>query len=805
MTIPSGTHLGPYEIVALVGKGGMGEVYRAKDPRLGREVAIKVLLSSAAEDPERLARFESEARAASALNHPNILTVHDVGSENGRPYLVTELLEGESLRELLDRGPLKTKRALEIATQVARGLAAAHEKGLVHRDLKPGNLFVTGDGAVKILDFGLAKLREPLGGAGSEASTVAAETAEGVLLGTFGYMAPEQLKGEPADARADIFAFGCVFYEMLSGKQVFQRGSAVETMSATLQEDPPELAESGVAIDPQVERFLRHCLEKKPEDRFQSTRDLVFDLDTARESSVQRSSGSAIHVQLQGETGHWGRTAVLGTALLVILAIAGFWGFGVLRPGDEGEESGLIDSLAVLPLANLSGDPEQEYFADGMTEALIAELAKLRELKVISRTSVMQYKGAQQPLPEIARALGVRGIVEGSVLHDQNQIRITVQLIDAASDSHLWAESYTRDARNVLSLQSEVARGIASEIQVAVSPEEERALTTDQEVDPEAHRLVLQAIDLNRRGSSQREEQEKIRDLLDQALTRAPDYALAHALNGQMIYYQAGTGYLPGTAVCEPARRELETALELDPESVEARLILAWMDSSCDFNWVGAEEEFELLLRHAPGDAVILDAYAGLLSEVGRHEEALEHSQRAFELDPLSDWIGGRRVMYILNARRYPEALEQAEEILDLSPNSVFVKWVAGKVKLAMGDFDGGLEMLLSREVGSPDKNSMVGVAYAQAGQNQEARRVLDFLLKRRQERYVPGSMIASIYGALGEPDKAFEWLDRAYEERDYFLLWIKVDPVYDALRDDPRFAALLERMNFPDYSTSYE
>jgi serine/threonine protein kinase len=776
----------------------MGEVYRARDPRLDRDVAIKVLLGAAAEDPERLSRFEREARAASALNHPNILIVHDVGSENGRPYLVTELLEGESLRELLDRGPLKTERALQLGTQIARGLAAAHGKGLVHRDLKPGNLFLTRDGAVKILDFGLAKLREPLEGSGSEASTMAAETAEGILLGTFGYMAPEQLKGEPADAMADIFAFGCVFYELLSGRQAFQRDSAVETMSATLQEEPPELAESGLSIDPQVERVLRHCLEKKPEDRFQSTRDLVFDLESARESSRDPTSGSGVHLRPKKERRHWGRVALLSTALLIVLVIAGIWVFGVV-PGEKASHAGRrIDSLAVLPLTNLSGDPEQEYFADGMTEALIAELAKLRELKIISRTSVMQYKGAQRPLPEIAQALGVRGIVEGSVLSGDDQIRVTVQLIDAASDSHLWAESYTREARDVLSLQSEVARGIAREIQVAVSPEEERALTTDREVDPEAHRLVLQAIDLNRRGASQAAEQERIRDLVDRALELAPDFALAHALRARVLMQRAGTGYLAGSTICPPALREIENARALDPESNEARLIHAWVRSSCDLDWSGAERDLRRLVQQTPGDAVTLDFYAGTLSQLGRHNEALEYSERAFELDPLNDWIGGRRVLHFMSARRYEEAIAQAEHVLEFFPDSVFVKWGLGNVKVAMGDYDGAIEVYLSRKVRSPGTNFMVGLAHALAGRQEQAREVLDFLLERRQQRYVPGSQIAVIYGGLGELDHAFEWLDRAYEERDYFLGGLKVDPMYDPLREDLRFAALLERMNFP-------
>ena len=798
MTIPTGTHLGPYEILALIGEGGMGVVYRARDPRLGREVAIKVLQGGAAENPERLARFEREAQSASALNHPNILTIHDVGSQDGQPYLVTELLEGESLRELLDRGPVATNRALEIATQIARGLAAAHERGLVHRDLKPANLFLTRDGAVKILDFGLAKLKDPLAGNLSEASTMAAETADGVLLGTFGYMAPEQLRGEPADSRADLFAFGCVLYELLSGRRAFQRGSAVETMSATLQEEPPELVDSGFSIEPQVERIVGHCLEKKPEDRFQSTQDLVFDLETAQESSTARPVGSDVRAQETREAGHRGRVALLGAGLVFVLAIVGVWVFGVLRPDGGGENGDQIDSLAVLPLTNLSGDPEQEYFADGMTEALIAELAKLRELKVISRTSVMQYKGAQQPLPEIAQALGVRGIVEGSVLHDKDQIRITVQLIDAASDSHLWAESYTRDARNVLSLQSEVARGIASEIRIAVSPEEERALTIEREVDPEAHRLVLQAIDLVRRGSSQREVQERIQELVDRALEISPDLALAHALRGQMIYSYAATGYRSGSEACPEAYAEVETALEIDPESIWARVIHAWLRGVCDLDWSGSEREFRQVLQRAPGDAVIHDALAGLLSALGRHDEALEHSSRAFELDPLNDWIGGRRVLFLNNARRFSEATAQAEHVLELSPDSVFLEWELGNVRVATGDYDGAVEIYLSRQVGSPGTNFMVGLAHALAGREEEAREVLDFLLERREKRYVPGTQIGVIYGGLGELDQAFEWLDRAYEEQDWFLVWLEVDPMYDPLRGDPRFATLLDRMSFP-------
>ena len=798
MSLSAGTRLGPYEIVSPLGAGGMGEVYRARDTRLGRDVAVKVLPAEVAGDADRLLRFEREARAAGALNHPNILTVHDVGNEAGVAFLVTELLRGETLRESLAGGPLPARRVVEIATQVAHGLAAAHEKGIVHRDLKPENIFLPSNGPAKILDFGLARWKEDGAGSLSEAPTMAESTAAGVVLGTVGYMAPEQVRGERADARSDIFAFGCVLHEMLGGHNPFRRESAIESFHAILKEEPPSI-DSAAPVPPPLEQIVRHCLEKAPERRFQSASDLAFALEQSMPAPASRAASTkptapAARTRRRGPV-----PALLVGSAALLAALLYVFDVGGLRNRFAGTGAGgTIDSLAVLPLVNFSGDPAQEFFADGMTEALIAELAKIRALKVISRTSVMQYKGAKRPLPEIARELGVRGVVEGSVVREGGSVRITVQLIDAPQDRHVWAESYTRESREVLRLQAEVAQAIAAAVRVAVTPEERQRLAVTSAVDPEAHRLLLEAVELMRRGSTQLDTQQRIAALLDRSVSLAPDFARAHALRAGQRYQLAGTGYESGASACPPARDELRRALELDPTSVEARSLDATLKESCDFDWTGALAVYDGLLQSAPGDAATHDALSQLLSVLGRHDEALEHVRRADELDPFNDWISGHYVDTLTAARRYPEALRIARRSLETSPDSVFLKWTLGNAELALGHFDEALATYMSRKVSNPGMNFMVGLLHGRAGRRKEARAVLDFLLARRSQRYVPASMIAIVYGGLGERDAAFEWLQRAYDERDFFILGTGVGFQFDALRGDPRFDALLARMKLP-------
>ena len=426
MRLDPGARLGSYEIVSSLGVGGMGEVYRAKDLELGREAAIKVLRKELASQPDALKRFEREARTASALNHPNIITIYHIGEHKGARYIAMELVEGQTLRALLSESPLSVKKTLDLATQIARGLAKAHAAGIVHRDLKPENLMVTDDGLVIILDFGLAKLIPQGSEVDAEMATMTKATQAGTLLGTVQYMSPEQAASRPVDYRSDQFSFGSILYEMATGKLSFKRETMPQTLAAIIDDEPEPIRRLNETIPGELTAIVERCLAKKPDERYESTRDLADDLKNVPETSSAADVGPTSPTR--------------------------------------------IDSIAVLPLRNLSGDPDQEYLADGITEALIINLAKIGALKVISRTSVMRYKGTDKPLSKIGRELNVEGIVEGSAARFGVRVRVTAQLIHAPTDRHLWAESYERDFQDVLLLQSEVAQAIAGEIKVAVTP-----------------------------------------------------------------------------------------------------------------------------------------------------------------------------------------------------------------------------------------------------------------------------------------------------------------------------------------------
>ncbi len=797
-----GDRIGVYEVLGPLGAGGMGEVYRARDPRLDRVVALKVLRGEVSPDPERVARFGREARAASATNHPNILTVHDVGLHGGAPFLVTELLEGQTLRALFSRGPLPAPRVVELGAQVARGLAAAHGKGVVHRDLKPENLFLANDGTVKILDFGLARQEGPAGGSHDQSMAETAErlTEAGTVVGTAGYMSPEQARGEKVDTRSDVFSLGSVLYEGLSGRQAFRKASIVETLGAVLSEEPPPLPPG--TVSPALEHVVKRCMEKRPEARFQSASDLAFALEEAVPRGGPPSPGAR-----PSRSPSRPLLAILGALFFVIVLVVGALVVRRLPRGADRTTPGAgatrIDSLAVLPLSNFSGDASQEFFADGMTEALIAELAKLKALKVISRTSVMSYKGTKRPMKEIATELGVRGVVEGSVQRDAGTVRVTVQLIDGTDDRHLWAESYTREARDVLKLQSEVARAIAREIRVAVSPEEARRLAAAKSVDPVAHELLLQGAAMGSGGDSQREAGERVLALYRQAVERAPDYARAHAALAGALAVVGANGYGNMTDACAAARAELTRALELDPADGEALAFSGHLRMRCDLDWAGADREIRRAAELSPGSAAVLTYQGWFLSAVGRHDEAIESARRAAGLDPLNQWRTGYVGTRLYEARRYDEAAAHLGKMLDVWPDSLFGKWLLGRVRTAQGRYDEALAVLLTRKVARPDMNFVAGLAQGLAGHRREAREVLEYLLEKRRKSFVPTDQIAAVYLGLGDRASAMEWLERSYEERSMFLEFFKVDPMWDPLRREPRFESLLARMKYPDGSES--
>ena len=794
MTLEPGTRLGPYEIVAPIGAGGMGEVYRARDPRLGREVAVKVLPPAFASDPDRLRRFEQEARAAGTLNHPNITAVHDVGAHAGTSFVVTELLEGETLRSALGGGRLSSRRALDYALQIAQGLAAAHEKGIVHRDLKPENVFVTKEGRVKILDFGLAKLTKPdETGLQTNLPTEAAETEPGVVMGTLGYMSPEQVRGKAADARSDLFSFGAILYEMLSGKRAFRGDSAADTMSAILREEPAELSATNQQIPPALDRVVRHSLEKSPEQRFQSARDIAY----ALEETLAGATVTGVAPPLP-RARHW--PLLLAVGLAILLAVLFVADVGGLRRRLFGSKPRNIQSLAVLPLENLSHDSGQEYLADGMTEALITDLAQIGSLRVISRTSAMRYKGTKKGLPEIARELDVDGVVEGSVLRAGNKIRITAQLIHASTDRHLWARSYERDFKDILALQDEVAQAIAGQIQARLTSDEQARLSRARPVNPEAHEAYLKG-----RYEWYRWTPENFRKALDyfrQSIAIDPSYAPAYA--GLSLAYarlgDSGGAWRPGDAYPKAKSAALK-AVELDPELAEGRVALGMSILWNDWDWAAAERELRRAVDLNPGSATAHLGYSSFLTNMGRNEEALVEINRAHELDPLSVTIRGVKATRFLSARRYDEAVEEAKSALALDPAAIQARETLGRAYLQKG-MVGPAIAELERAVDLSRRDSgairLLGFAYAVAGQKEKAQVLLRELQQRFERSYVSPPLVALVFLGLGDRDRAFEWLEKGYELHDSGIVRLETAPEFDPLRSDPRFADLKRRVGLP-------
>ena len=770
----------------------MGEVWKARDTRLARDVAVKVLPSEFSADADRLRRFEREARAASALNHPNILTVHDIGVQDGAPYVVSELLEGETLREVIEGSALSARRAGDYAIQMAQGLAAAHEKGIVHRDLKPENVFVTKDGRVKILDFGLAKLASPETDSGGQtkAPTVTAATQPGVVMGTVGYMSPEQVRGKSADSRSDIFSFGAVLYEMLSGRRAFRGESAVETMSAILKEEPAAISVGRPDVAPAYERIVRRCLEKSPEQRFQSARDLAFALSEAVTSP-------SVSTQLREPPPSRRRLvlAVAGGALAVGLLAAVL----AVRAGRSKAPGGAsaghpIQSLAVLPLQNLSRDPDQEYFSDGMTEELITNLARIGAVRVISRTSVMGYKGTTKPLTAIARELGVDAVVEGSVLRSGEKVRITAQLIQGATDRHLWAESYQRDLRDVLSMQSEVARAIAGEIRAKLSPQDEKRLATARPVNPEAHELYLRG-----RYALNKQTEESIRKAIEdfrRAIEKDPGFAPAYAgLADSHSYLRSA--YAAPKDVMPQAKEAARKALELDDTLAEAHVSMGMTKFFYDFDWPGAEKEFQRAIELNPNLADAHDAYATYLAGMNRAAEAVAEIERAKRLDPLSLIILADAAWVFYCVRQYDRAIEESRKAIELDPNFWPGHTFLGLAYEKTGRFPEAVaELEKARRLDdNPTIYEILGGAYAAWGKKSEAKKVLSELTERATRRYVCPYEVATIYAGLGEKDSAFQWLDKAVDARADCVPWLKPDPKIDPLRSDPRYADLMRRI----------
>ncbi len=796
--LPAGARLGPYEVLGELGSGGMGTVYRARDTRLGREVAVKVLREQLASDGAATARFEREARAVAALSHPNILAIHDFGVEGEALYAVTELLRGETLRSRLEREALPWRKATEIAVSIVDGMAAAHAQGIVHRDLKPENVFLTEDGRVKILDFGLAR-HEPDVAAGAESALATVTATEpGTIMGTATYMSPEQVRGLSVDARSDIFSFGSVLYEMVTGRRAFPGKTAADAMAAILKDSPPDPAESGKTIPIALGRVITRCLEKAPDERFQSARDLTYALRevASTTSSSVRMSGVAATVP----AAHRGRAAAIATGVVVLaVALLVALDVGGLRTRLTGGTKGTaIRSLAVLPLQNLSGDPNQEYFADGMTEELIASLARFSGLRVTSRTSVMSYRDTKKRLPEIARELGVDAVVEGSVSRADGKVRVTAQLIEAASDKHLWAQTYERDLHDVLDLESEIAQAIARAGRLELTLPEISQLAKTRRVDPAAFEAYVKGRYFwNKRDG---ENLKKAIGFFQQALDVDPAYAVAYS--GVADSYTQ-LGYLSLVApreVFPKAREAAGKALELEASLAEPHASLAYVKFYFDWDWPGAEREFQRAIELNPNYATAHDWYAYLLTATGRLPEARAQIKRAHELDPLSVPIESDMGFLLHYSYEQDRAAEELRKALEMNPQYPPAHLFLGRVYQAKGLYE---QAIAEYQATGPLKEwvptvAAIGYVYGVMGKRREALQVLSNLEARSKKEYVTAYGVALVYAALGDKDQAFAWLEKGVQERTHWLVWLERDLRWEPIRSDPRFEALIKRVGFP-------
>jgi serine/threonine-protein kinase len=779
-----GETISHFKILEKIGQGGMGEVFLAEDTSLDRRVALKFLPQDMAHDELARQRFLREAKSAAALDHPYICNVHEVGSAKGRHYIAMEYVEGQTLKERLEGKTLPLKESLAIAVQIADALDMAHEKGIVHRDLKPANIMLTPQGHAKVMDFGLAK--RVVTAEGMEQDLTTGLTREGSTLGTPAYMSPEQVRALPADHRSDIFAFGIVLYEMLTGKHPFRRAMPVETTGAILHEDPEPVANYVPDASASLQEMVGGMLAKDREDRIQTVGEVVRRLQSLSATGQELGLKAFIASRL-------GRRLALVMGAVIAIVLFMWWVFQNV-PADFGAPA--ISSIAVMPLANMSGDPEQDYFVDGMTEALITDLSKIGALRVISRSSAMQYKDTDKSPQEIARELDVEALIEGSVLREGDRVGIRAQLIEAATGQNLWADRYERQLTSILALQGEMAQAIAQEIRVTLTPAEETFLTGKRQVNPEAyeaylkgqfhwHKMTAQDIDMALR-------------YFETALEIDPKYAPAYA--GIATVWAARTYVgVPSREAMPKWRAAVLKCIELDNTLPDGHAGMAGLAAYYEWDWDRAEKEFLHALQLNPNLAETKVFYGLYLTAMGRFEEAREQMERALELDPLNFMSQTYLGVVFRRSHRFDEAIEQYQKGLELEPDFVDA-WSGLHASyfhkgMYVEALDAAQRCFAAR--GEQDLLEALELGNAEGGYQAAMHRAAEAMEARENPAYA--MRIATYYMHAGEKEPALAWLETAFQERVQDMIYLKVQPIWDPLRADPRFQDLIRRMNYPE------
>ena len=833
--LEANTTLSHYRIVSKIGAGGMGDVYLAQDTKLDRRVALKILPADLAANQDRMRRFVQEAKAAAALNHPNIATIHEIDESDGVNYIAMEFIDGATLREKIHQEQTELRKLLRFLQHAAEGLARAHAVGIVHRDLKPDNIMITRDGHTKILDFGLAKLieQQPVpGGDSSEVATAVMpqHSTPGTIMGTVGYMSPEQAQGKTKgiDQRSDIFSFGCILLEAATGKKPFEGVSVVKSLHMVIYEPAPPLADLNPSAPAELQRIVRRCLAKDPDERYQSVKEVAIELKGLRREMEGAGIDTTVSPATTSETTGAPKTVATGSqslshttstppssvstrassaeylvsgikqhklaaliGLVVALSTVGFFSYRYFKLTNAER----IGSIAVLPFENRSGSSDTDYLSDGLADSLIYRLSQLPNLKVSPTSSVMRYKGKATDIAQIAQELKVDAVMSGRLAQRGDDLNISVQLIDARTQKLIWAEQYDRKMADLLSTQREIATTIADKLQLKLTGGDTTGVTKKYTSSNEAYQLYLKGrFNWNKRTN---DGLQKAAEYYNQAIEKDPGFALAYAGLADTYVIMGAYGSLPPTEGMPRAKAAALKAIELDPSLAEPHAALAAYYGAFAWNFAIAERELRKATELNPKYATAWHWTGNFLPIVGKNEEAIAAARRAEELDPLSAIISADTGWDLIVIRRYDEAIEQAKRTLLIDPNFYYAHYIMGVAYDLKGMHSEAVTALRRAVELNPDvyTKGRLATALAGSGQRAEAQKLLDDLVAESGHRYVQGYYLATAQLALGDKDGAIASLERDLRERGIYMQWLAINPEFDGLRNDPRFTALLKKM----------